>query len=278
MSAPQFRAVVTDDEPAARAAVVTFLEEVPEVAVIAEARSGSETLEVVRAERPEMLFLDVQMPGMSGFDVIETLGADVPPGLVLVTAHSEFALRAFEVHAVDYVTKPFGRPRFMAAVERALGRLKANEALDQRTTLESLLQMLRHDQVGSRGIPRAGTVAASLAVPGMPPRLGVRLGNQTTLVEVASIDWVESDGDLVRLHVGEQTHLLRSTLRELSESVGRDAFIRIHRSVLVNHARVRRLQREADGSGSVTLDSGVRLRVARARWGELERRLGLRES
>lgn len=275
MSSAPFRAVVTDDEQAARAVVTTFLREVPDIEVVLEARGGAETVEAVRALQPDILFLDVQMPGMSGFDVIEQLGDAVPRGLVLVTAHAEFALRAFEVHAVDYVTKPFGRPRFMAAVERVLRRLRADEALDQRSTLESLLQMLRHDEHPSVEMGSAGTVADSHA-PGPQKRIGVRLGNRTTLVDVSEIDWVEADGDLARLHVGDKTHLLRSTLRELSQSLGAATFAQVHRSVLVNLTRIRSLQRESDGSGSVTLDTGVSLRVARGRWEALEQALGLR--
>ena len=277
MTGTPFRAVITDDEQTAREAVVSLLADVSDIDVVGEARSGAETLEVVRSLRPDILFLDVQMPGMSGFEVIERLGADVPPGVVLVTAHAEFALRAFEVHAVDYVTKPFGKPRFMAAVERVVRRLRGDQALDHRVTLESLLEMLRLDgREGAQREDEAATVTASASPPGTTRRLGVRLGNRTTLVDVEEIDWIEADGDLARLHVGDKTHLLRSSLRELAESVGSGAFVRIHRSVLVNPRRIRTLQREPDGSGSVVLDSGVNLRVARARWEELERRLGLR--
>ena len=277
MTEGPFRALVADDEPAARDAVLTFLDTVDAIEVVGSAGSGAEALAQVSTLSPDILFLDIQMPGMSGFDVLERLGDDVPPGVVLVTAHTEFALRAFEVHAVDYVTKPFGRPRFMAAVERVLRRLRADEALDQRRTLQSLLAMARQDH-GSEGAAagEAGSVAGSPGSRDGPRRLGVKLGNRTTLVDVADIDWVEADGDLARLHVGDRSHLLRSSLRELGATLGPDGFVRVHRSVLVNEARIRTLQREPDGSGSVTLDSGVQLRVARSRWEDLERRLGLR--
>jgi two-component system LytT family response regulator len=273
MSDVRVRAVVVDDEPAAREAVTTFLGEVAEVDVVAEARNGTEALTAVRAHRPDLLFLDVQMPGLSGFDVLEALGADVPRGVVLVTAHGEHALRAFEVHAVDYVTKPFGRPRFMAAVERALRRLEADAALSQRLTLESLIAGLRRE--GGEAEEVIGAVESSPVDRAAPKRLGVRLGNRTTLVDVDRIDWVEAAGDLVRVHAGEETHLLRSSLTDLARALGEDDFVRIHRATIVNLHRVRVLHREPDGSGSVTLDSGVGLRVARGRWEELEARLGL---
>lgn len=268
------QAVVVDDEPAAREAITTLLVDVAAVEVVAEARNGTEALEVVRAHRPDLLFLDVQMPGLSGFEVLEALGPDVPRGVVLVTAHGEYALRAFDVHAVDYVTKPFGRPRFLAAVERALRRLDADAALDQRTTLGSLAAGLRLDERAQAGGEVAAVESGTSERTG-PRRLGVRLGNRTTLVDVDAIDWVEADGDLVRVHVGEETHLLRSSLTELAARLGEGDFVRIHRAVLVNRHRIRVLHREPDGSGSVTLETGVSLRVARGRWEELERRLGL---
>ncbi|MEM7416618.1 MAG: LytTR family DNA-binding domain-containing protein [Gemmatimonadota bacterium] len=268
------RAVVVDDEPAAREAILTFLSDTPNIEVVGEARDGQEALDVIRSSRPDLLFLDVHMPGLSGFDVLDRLGDDVPRGVVLVTAHDEFALRAFDVRAVDYVTKPFGRGRFTAAVDRAVRRLRADEALNQRVTIESLLERLRSEDEGTD--ESGAEMVASDSSGGATRRLGVRLGNRTTLVPVEEIDWVEADGDLLRLHVGDTVHLLRSTLRELTNRLDPGDFVRIHRSVLVHVARIRTLQREPDGSGAVTLDSGVSLRVARARWDGLERQLGLR--
>lgn len=271
---PTIRAVVVDDEPAAREAILTFLADVTEVEVVGEARDGHEALDVIRSSAPDLVFLDVHMPGLSGFDVLDRLGDDVPRGVVLVTAHDEFALRAFDVHAVDYVTKPFGRRRFTAAVERAVRRLRADEALDQRVTIEALLERLRAEDTES-GESEAEMIATD-SNGGVTRRLGVRLGNRTTLVNVDEIDWVEADGDLLRLHVGDAVHLLRSSLRELTARLDSADFARVHRSVLVNISRIRTLQREPDGSGAVTLDTGVSLRVARARWDGLERQLGLR--
>ncbi len=270
------RAVVVDDEPSAREAVVTFLAEADAIEVVGEARNGREAVEVVRSARPDLLFLDVQMPGLDGFEVLEALGDDVPPGVVLVTAHGEYALRAFEVHAVDYVTKPFGRPRFMAAVDRAVQRLAGAQALDVRATLRSLAAGLRLDPDVVSDAQAAVPADDADRSPRAEARIGVRLGSRTVLVDVASIDWVEVDGDLVRLHTEDAVHLLRSTLKEMLQTLGADDFVRIHRGVVVNRNRIRVLQREPDGGGSVVLDSGVSLRVARARWDTLEARLGLR--
>jgi two-component system LytT family response regulator len=263
--------VIVDDEPAGRAVVRTFLERVPEVDVVGEAGNGGDAIALVKALAPDLLFLDVQMPDRDGFAVLEALGDDMPRGVVLVTAHGEYAQKAFEVHALDYVMKPFGRPRFMAAVERALRRLEADEALGMKETLRSLMQSLLVDP-GDVATSAADVAAGSGS---RSARVGVRLGSRTVLVDVADIDWIEADGDLVRLHVGDRIHLLNARLRDFEATLSPDAFLRIHRSIIVNLGRVEVLHRERDGSGEVALRNGVRLRVARSRWEALEASLGL---
>ena len=269
-----FRAVVVDDEPASRAAVTTFLAEVSAIEVAGEAADGGEAIELVERTRPDLLFLDIQMPDRDGFAVLEALGEAVPRGVVLVTAHGEYAQRAFDVHAVDYVMKPFGRPRFMAAVERALRRLAAEEALDMSRTLRSLVESLRLD-AESRETGGSGAALLDPTPNSGTPRPPARLGTRTTLVDVGDIDWIEADGDLVRLHVGERVHLLQARMHELESMLGTARFLRIHRSTIVNLERVEVLHRDPDGGGSVALRTGVQLRVARGRWQELEESLGL---
>ena len=263
------RAVVVDDEREGRDAVRTLLDDVPEIEVVGEAAGAAEAVVAIRELRPDLIFLDIRMPDGDGFSVLDALGADLPRGVVFVTAHSEHAHRAFEVHALDYVMKPFGRPRFLAAVRRALRRLEADAALGMKETLRSLVQGL--------GIDRAEAAGGEVALEGsaVPARIGVRVGNRTTLVDVEAVDWVEADDDLVRLHVGERVHLLSSRLRDLEAMLPRGSFLRIHRSVIVNLARVHVLHRERDGSGTVALRSGVQLRVARGRWEALQAALGL---
>ncbi len=267
-----FRAVIVDDEPAAREAVSTFLADEPRVEIVGEAGDGDAAVEVVRRTAPDLLFLDVQMPDRDGFGVLEALGDAVPPGVVFVTAHDEHALRAFEVHALDYVLKPFGRPRFEAAVARALRRLEAEDALAARRTLATLLE----------GRRTAGGAAGQLTsdrdeeAPRPPRRLGVRVGARTVLVPVEEVEWAEADGDYVRLHAGGKVHLLAARMHALEAALGHGRFLRIHRSVLVNLDRVRELVRDPDGGGHVLLDNSVRLRVARGRWDALEGALSLK--
>jgi two-component system LytT family response regulator len=268
----RLRALVVDDEPVAREAVITLLQAEPAIEVVGEAGSGDAAVAQVRALRPDLLFLDVQMPGGDGFAVLERLGADVPPGVVFVTAFDEHALRAFEVHALDYVVKPFGRPRFGAAVARAVARLQeVRDARALRSTLEALA-------AGRRALPAgAGTLSAGADEPRVarPERLAVRIGARTLLVAAADVDWVESDADYAKIHAAGKVHLVSARMHVLETLLDPQRFLRIHRSVIVNLARVAELQRDDDGGGAVVLHSGVRLRVARGRWDALEQALAI---
>jgi two-component system LytT family response regulator len=258
------RAVIVDDEPAARDVVRSMLAEHPSVQVVGEATNGAEAVDVIRASRPDLVFLDVQMPDLDGFGVVEQLGADVPPGVVFVTAYDEHALRAFDVHALDYVLKPFGRPRFDAAVTRALERLSAMDALTLQRTLASMASDRR------LRVSDAGELAPSASPP--TRRIGIRNGTKVTVVEVDDIDWVEADGDYARIHVDRKSHLVSQRMRSLEKAL-ETGFVRIHRSLIVNIGRIKELHREADGSGAIVLKNGVSLRVARGRWEALERAL-----
>jgi len=285
VSAPRepFRAVVVDDEPEARRAILTLLRGEERVAVVGEAGNGEEAVARVRSLRPDLLFIDVQMPGLDGFGVLEALGEDTPPGVIFVTAHDEYALQAFEVHALDYLLKPFGRPRFQAAVERALRRLGAEEALASRRTVSAVLER-RNETLPEAGQLTEGTTGDAtgagaggeprVAAP-RPRRLGVRVGSRIVLVPVGDIDWIEADGDYVRVNAGGAVHLLTERLHALEATLGGERFLRIHRSVVVNLDRVRELHREPDGSGYVLLENGVRLRVSRGRWDDLAHGLGV---
>ena len=273
------RAVVVDDEPTAREVVLTLLAEHPTVQVVGEATNGKEAVELVRRVRPDLLFLDIQMPDQDGFRVLETLGDDVPRGIVFVTAHDEHAIRAFDVHALDYVLKPFGRPRFKAAVTRALEGLRAMDAL----TLHRTLASMAADRADSRpaGELSIGELPASdpegrPRVPG-PRRIGVRNGSKITLVDIETIDWVEASGDYARIHAGKHAYLVSQRMHALERLLESREFVRVHRSLIVNAKRIRELHRESDGGGTLVLTDGVRLRVARGRWESMERALEMEE-
>jgi two-component system LytT family response regulator len=263
------RAVVVDDEPAAREVVLTLLEEHPSIEIVGEATNGSEAVDLLRLTRPDLVFLDVQMPDKDGFGVLEALGESVPRGVVFVTAHDEHALRAFDVHALDYILKPFGRPRFNAAVTRALERLSALDALTMQRTLASMA-----DDRRTATQPRA-ELSIAQDRPEPPRRLGVRTGAKVVLVDVDAVDWVEASGDYARIHAGAQTYLVSQRMHVLEQALEAGEFIRVHRSLIVNLKRVRELHRDSDGGGAIVLHNGVRLRVARGRWEVLQAALSL---
>lgn len=263
------RAVIVDDEPVARDAVRALLAEHASVRLVGEAANGRQAVEEIRRLKPDLVFLDIEMPDEDGFTVLERLGPDVPPGIVFVTAHDRHAIRAFEVHALDYLLKPFGRPRFAAAVDRALDRLRALDALTLRRTLESMAD-------DRRGAPES-TVELTGAGDGesesYPTRIGVRAGGKVIVVDVGSIDWVEASGDHARIHCDGRAWVITQRMHVLERLLRRGDFVRIHRSLIVNLARIRELHRDADGAGTVVLTTGVRLRVARARWEALQKAL-----
>jgi len=237
------RALVVDDEPLARRNVTLLLQRDADDFAIQECGSGAEAIASIKASMPDLLFLDVQMPECGGFDVLEMLGSEVPAAIVFVTAHEEYALRAFEAGALDYLLKPFDDARFA----RALARAK-----DKTAQRHLPLQALR------------------------PNRLVIKEHGQVLFLDPATIDWVEAADYYACLHVGSTTHLIRRTLAELEKDLGEARFQRIHRSAIVNLDRVRGLELQPGGEFEVVLTTGVRLPLSRRLRQGLEARLGVR--
>jgi two-component system, LytTR family, response regulator len=231
--------LVVDDESLARRNLTVLLRRDPDIGSVAESASGSDAIEQIRNSKPDLVFLDVQMPECGGFDVLEMLGSDLPPTIIFVTAYDEYALRAFEAGALDYLLKPFDDARFGRALNRAKERLAHN-------------------------LPRQPRAA----------RLVVRNQGQVLFLSVADIDWIEAAGYYACLHVGRDTHVLRRSLLELERDLGDEKFIRIHRSIIVNLDRVRGLDLQAAGEYEVVLDSKVRLRLSRRYRKRLQDRMG----
>lgn len=234
------RTLIVDDEPLARSNLRVLLRSDPQIEVIAECSSGVEAIQQIRRSKPDLLFLDVQMPECDGFDVLEQLGADQPKGIVFVTAHDQYALRAFEAGALDYLLKPFDNARF----ERALQRAKQNL---QRTT-ES------HTKV---------------------ERIIVKSAGQIVFVKYAEIDWIEAADYYSCLHVAAKSHLLRRSMAELENELDPSHFCRIHRSAIVNLSRVKSLRIGRDGEYEVLLETGDAVRLSRRYRAQLQQRLGL---
>lgn len=223
------RALVVDDEALARRNVTVLLRDDPDIGSIEECGSGAEAIEAIRAWKPDLVFLDVQMPECGGFDVLELLGADLPRVVIFVTAYDEYALRAFEAGALDYLLKPFDDARFGRALSRAKDKLAHYAPLQP------------------------------------PParRLVVRSPGQLLFLNVADIDWIEAASYYACLHVGADTHIIRRTLSELERDLGEGEFIRIHRSIIVNLERIQGLALQSGGEYEVVLKSNVRLRLSR---------------
>jgi len=239
----KIRTVVVDDEPLARTNISVMLNHDPEIEIVRECGSGMEALAEIRNTKPDLVFLDVQMPECDGFDVLELLGRDLPPAVVFVTAYDQYALRAFEAGALDYLLKPFDNDRF----DRALGRAKER-------------------------------IARGRDVPRRMERLAIKNAGQVSFVKVSEIDWIEAADYYACLHVGTRTHLLRCSMAELDQELDRAVFCRIHRSTIVNLDRVRGLRLSVDGQYEVLLDNGTRLRLSRRYCKQLQSRLGVRGS
>jgi len=239
----KIRAVVVDDEPLARSSLKLLLRRDPEVELVGECKSGMEALAEIRRKKPELVFLDVQMPECDGFDVLEQLGSEMPPALVFVTAYDQYALRAFEAGALDYLLKPFDNARF----ERALNRAK--ERIEQ-----------------GKETPRK------------IERLAIKSAGQVLFQKISEIDWIEAADYYVCLHVGTKTHLLRRSMSDVDQELEQAAFCRIHRSAIVNLERVRQLEISEDGGTDVVLNSGTRLRLSRRYRKDLQARLGLHDA
>lgn len=261
MTSPKIRTLIVDDEPAARRGVRMLLERDPDVKVIGESASGADAVEKIMQGRPDLVFLDVQMPEMNGFKVLETVAAKHTPAVIFVTAYDRHALQAFEVNAVDYLLKPFDDERFWAAVHRAKAEIQRRQTAVLTEKLSRLLNYLQG--VASRG--PAGSVAPAADEPEAitPERLLLRSGGDIFFVKMEEIDWIEAEGDYMKFHAGGRTHLLRETMNRLARKLDPKRFIRIHRSTIVNLDRVRKLTPSFAGEYAVVLADGTKLKLSR---------------
>jgi two-component system LytT family response regulator len=251
----KIRAIIVDDEPLARERLATLLASEPDMEIVAQCRDGEEAVAAIQEHSPELVFLDVQMPQMSGFDVIETVGTERMPLVIFVTAYDQHALRAFQVRALDYLLKPFDRDRFSEALTRARKQIEREETGDLGRRLLALVKDLRRDQ------PRSD-------------RLVVKSGGRLFFLRMDEIDWIEAAGNYVRLHVGNTSHLLRETMNAIEGRLDPEKFFRIHRSRIVNMERIQEMQPWLNGEYAVVLRTGTRLTLSRGYREKLQERLG----
>jgi two-component system LytT family response regulator len=255
MTNGKVRVLVADDEPLARERLRTLLTREEWVDLVAECPNGTDTIEAIDRLQPDLVFLDVQMPGANGFDVIEAVGPARMPLVVFVTAYDHYALRAFDVHALDYLLKPFDRQRFHEALVRARQQLERRSGGDLERRLLELVQDLK---------PASHRLE----------RFVIKSGGRVFFVRADEIDWIEAAGNYVKLHVGSDAHLFRETMNALELQLDPDTFFRIHRSHIVNIERVKELQPWFNGEYVVFLRNGTRLTLSRGYREKLQDRIG----
>ncbi|MGZ7060723.1 MAG: LytR/AlgR family response regulator transcription factor [Candidatus Angelobacter sp.] len=233
-----------DDEPLAREGLRVLLSRDPEVSAIRESKDGREAVAAIREFKPDLVFLDVQMPEMDGFEVVRKIGAEHMPQVVFVTAHDQYAIQAFEINALDYLLKPVIEERFVKALGRGKSRIRSSIAADSKRQIIGLLETIAS--------PR-----------NYVKRLAVRSGGKTVFVDVEDVDWIEATENYVELHAGRLSHLLHVTMNTLQKSLDPEIFLRIHRSIIVNLGRIKNLQSGAHGEYVITLRDGARLQSGR---------------
>jgi len=249
MTSPEqkrLRTVIVDDEELGRDRIQSLLETQPDVEIVGVCNDGTSAVETIDRTQPDLVFLDVQMPGMDGFEVIENLDAARLPAVVFVTAHDGHAIRAFEIHALDFLLKPFDQTRFEKALERArtqIGKTKTQgPAIDSR--IVSLLEELREERK-------------------YPERLIVKSSGRVFFVRTEEIDWVEASGNYVKIHTKSEAHLLRESMKNMEAKLDPKTFVRIHRSAIVNIDRIKELEPWFHGEYIVIMRDGTRLTASR---------------
>ncbi|MGA2749342.1 MAG: LytTR family DNA-binding domain-containing protein [Verrucomicrobiota bacterium] len=250
----KIRTLIVDDEELARSRLRQLLHDEPDIEIIGECADGQGAVSTIQETKPDLIFLDIQIPELDGFGVVQAIGTDCAPVVVFVTAHDKFALRAFEIHAVDYLLKPFDRERFQQALRRAMERV-----------------MHREDR---EIIERQAALIAELKSPKATDRLAVKSGGRIVWMKLDEVDWISSADNYAELHVGPKSHLLRETLASLETRLAPDKFVRISRSVIVNLGRIEELKRLFYGGYELTLQGGTKLTLSR-RYRDKLRQLGI---
>ena len=253
--------VIVDDEPLARRGLRLRLGRHEDIEVVAECGNGREALAAVGEHLPDLLFLDIRMPGMDGMEVVRQIQADAMPLVIFVTAYDRFAVEAFELHAIDYLLKPVDGERLDAAVERARHLLSERAAVEDKVRLLELLQ--RMDGSGEESLTAWLDENPSPQRNRSYARLTIRDGSEVALVPMADIDWVDAAGDYMCVHAAGQTHVMRSTMKALEGQLDPDRFARIHRSTIVNVDRVVKVGSHINGEFFLTLKCGTRLKMSR---------------
>jgi two-component system LytT family response regulator len=244
-TATKIRALIVDDEPLARERIRALLEREADVEIVGECADGREAVDAIRSHDPDLLFLDIQMPGMDGFGVVEAIGVERMPITIFVTAYDRYALKAFEAHALDYLVKPFDRPRFQRALRRARTQVERNQPAE---VDERVLAMIEEARAKHKPLER----------------IMIKSAGRVFFLRLEEVDWIEAAGNYVKLHVGKEAHLLRETMNALETRLATNRFLRIHRSTIVNVERIQELQPLFHGDYVVILRDGTQLTLSRS--------------
>ena len=254
----KIKAIIVDDEPLARRNLRVLLRNDPDIELIKECSNGAEAVVSIRAVAPDLVFLDVQMPEMDGFEALEHLAGEPLPVIIFVTAYDQYALKAFEVSALDYLLKPFDDARFHKALAQAKRQIEQQDA----------------SELGKKLLTLLGTREAKADTPRYITRLMVKTAGRVLFLRIDEIDWIEAYDNYVRLHLSGKAHLLRQTMNELEAALNPEQFARIHRSTIVNLDRIKEMYPHFNGDYLVRLHDGTELKLSRSRKEWLEQRLG----
>src|SRR5262245_10972771 len=251
------KAIIVDDEPIARRNLEALLKDDPDIDIVGQCASGAEAVKLIRKTPPDLLFLDIQMPETDGFTVLKKINPASIAAIVFVTAYDQYALRAFETHALDYLLKPFSDERFALTLERAKNQIRQREA--------AVLSQKLHDLLAEHAAKQQASANGAYVT-----RFLIKETSRVFFVKVEEIDWVEAADYYVNLHVGAKTHLLRETMSDLENQLDPSRFMRIHRSAIVNLHRVKEVQMRSGGEYLAVMKDGTQLKLSRSRRDQLE--------
>lgn len=253
------RALIVDDEPLARRTIRELLCKDPDVEIVAECSSGLEALAFMAKQLPDLLFLDIQMPGLNGFETLAKVQPEKIPAIVFVTAYDQHALKAFEVHAVDYLLKPFTDERFEEMLKQAKDRIELKEI---QSISKSLLSLVG-DAISLSGNKKKDFLN----------RFMIKVDERVIIIKALDVDWISAEDYFIKLHVSGKSHLLRMSMNELEQKLDPEAFLRVHRSTIVNFDRLKELRQTATGEYVVVLRDGTKLKLSRSRRARLQQLL-----
>jgi two-component system, LytTR family, response regulator len=266
----RLKTIIVDDESLARRGLALRLQQFPMVDVIAECANGQQALEAIAEHSPDLVFLDIQMPGIDGFEVIRQLQADNLPMVIFVTAFDQYAVDAFKVHAVDYVLKPIDDDRLHEAIDRAVAHYSQEESERSKQRLMDLMMGM----TGASAASIEEMVQTGKEPQQWPEKLVVKDGSDIHLIKIADIHWVDAAGDYMCIHAGGQTHIMRITMKQLEGMLNPARFVRIHRSTIINNDYISGAQTLGNGEYMLSLEGGAQLKVSRGYRDKVKQLLG----